>query len=129
MSQKKAELLLAVIVIANSSSYLLTKVGMGDMGPFNLISVRFALAFLACLPFCFGRLAKASRATLRCAAQLCLFMFSVMALQIYGLRTITSAEAGFFSSTTVIMPVRPNPWELIKGFIPRLTMTKRVPIR
>ena len=30
---------------------------------------------------------------------------------------------------TVSMPVRPKPWELMKGFIPRLIMTKTVPSR
>ena len=32
-------------------------------------------------------------------------------------------------STTVIMPVRAKPWVLIKGFMPRLIITKRVPQR
>ena len=30
-------------------------------------------------------------------------------------------------SRTVIIPVRPKPWALMKGFIPRLIMTNRVP--
>ena len=30
---------------------------------------------------------------------------------------------------TVIMPMRPKPWELMKGFIPRPIITKRVPQR
>ena len=30
---------------------------------------------------------------------------------------------------TVIMPVRPNPWELMKLFIPRPIMTNRLPHR
>ena len=32
-------------------------------------------------------------------------------------------------SPTVIMPTFPNPWALIKGFIPRPIITKRVPVR
>ncbi len=31
--------------------------------------------------------------------------------------------------TTVIMPILPNPWALMKWFIPRLIMTKMVPNR
>ena len=30
-------------------------------------------------------------------------------------------------TATVIMPIRLKPWALMKGFIPRLIMTKRVP--
>ena len=32
-------------------------------------------------------------------------------------------------SSTVIIPVLPKPWALMKGFIPRLIMTNRVPHR
>ena len=32
-------------------------------------------------------------------------------------------------SPTVIIPTRPKPWELMKGFIPRPIMTNRVPMR
>ena len=32
-------------------------------------------------------------------------------------------------STTVIMPTRPKPWALMKGFMPRLIITNSVPQR
>ena len=32
-------------------------------------------------------------------------------------------------STTGIMPTEPKPWALTKGFIPRLIITNRVPMR
>ena len=51
MTRTQAELLLAAVIIARSTSYVLTKVGLQDMGKFTLLAVRFllALAFLAVL--------------------------------------------------------------------------------
>ena len=45
MTHTQAELLLAAVIIARSTSYVLTKVGLQDMGKFTLLAVRFLLAF------------------------------------------------------------------------------------
>ena len=45
MTRTQAELLLAAVIIARSTSYVLTKVGLQDMGKFTLLAVRFLLAF------------------------------------------------------------------------------------
>ena len=46
MSQKKADLLLASIAMVWGSSNLLLKIGAADMGTFNLIALRFCIAFV-----------------------------------------------------------------------------------
>ena len=46
MSSRKAELLMATVALAWGSSYLMMKVGLTGMGPFNLIALRFGIAFL-----------------------------------------------------------------------------------
>ena len=45
MTRTQAELLLAAVIIARSTSYVFTKVGLQDMGKFTLLAVRFLLAF------------------------------------------------------------------------------------
>ena len=45
MMRTQVELLLAAVIIARSTSYVLTKVGLQDMGKFTLLAVRFLLAF------------------------------------------------------------------------------------
>ena len=40
MTRTQAELLLAAVIIARSTSYVLTKVGLQDMGKFTLLAVR-----------------------------------------------------------------------------------------
>ena len=45
MSEKRAELLLACVIIARSTSFVFNKLGLGTMTAFNLLAVRFLLAF------------------------------------------------------------------------------------
>lgn len=53
MSEKRAELLLACVIIARSTSFVFNKLGLGTMTAFNLLAVRFLLAFaLLALVFC-----------------------------------------------------------------------------
>lgn len=63
MTRTQAELLLAAVIIARSTSYVLTKVGLQDMGKFTLLAVRFLLAF-AFLAALFRRLLQIDRRTL-----------------------------------------------------------------
>ena len=44
MSSKRAELLMVSVTLAWGSSYLLMKVGLNGIGPFNLIALRFVPA-------------------------------------------------------------------------------------
>ena len=46
MSEKRAELLLACVIIARSTSFVFNKLGLGTMTAFNLLAVRFLLAFV-----------------------------------------------------------------------------------
>ena len=46
MNSKKAELLMVSVSFVWGSSYLLMKIGLGSIAPFNLIALRFGIAFL-----------------------------------------------------------------------------------
>ena len=45
MSEQQAEKLLAVLVLARSSSYLMSKFVLGELDTFNLLALRFLIAF------------------------------------------------------------------------------------
>ena len=64
MTRTQAELLLAAVIIARSTSYVLTKVGLQDMGKFTLLAVRFLLAFAFLAPLFRRRLLQIDRRTL-----------------------------------------------------------------
>ena len=56
MSEQQAEKLLAVLVLARSSSYLMSKFVLGELDTFNLLALRFLIAFavlLVVLPLLF----------------------------------------------------------------------------
>ena len=64
MTRTQAELLLAAVIIARSTSYVLTKVGLQDMGKFTLLAVRFLLAFAFLAVLFRRRLLQIDRRTL-----------------------------------------------------------------
>ena len=64
MTRTQAELLLATVIIARSTSYVLTKVGLQDMGKFTLLAVRFLLAFAFLAALFRRRLLQIDRRTL-----------------------------------------------------------------
>ena len=45
MSEKTAKILLAAVILARSSSYVLAKIGLTDIDVFNLMGIRFLMAF------------------------------------------------------------------------------------
>ena len=46
MSVRRAEVLLAAVIIARSTSFVFNKIGLGTMSAFNMLAVRFLLAFV-----------------------------------------------------------------------------------
>lgn len=45
-SRTQAEWLLVLVILARSTSFVMTKVGLRDMGVFSLLGFRFLIAFL-----------------------------------------------------------------------------------
>ena len=46
MSERRAEVLLAAVIIARSTSFVFNKIGLRTMDAFNMLAVRFLLAFV-----------------------------------------------------------------------------------
>ena len=100
MTRAKAEAVLVAVMLAVSSAYLFTKLGTDSFGPLNVVALRFGIAFVALLPFTWGRVAHASRATVRMGALLAVLMCAILVLQVYGLGTVTTGQGSFLASTT-----------------------------
>lgn len=116
MTQKKADLLIALVSIIWGSSYLLMKLGLADLGVFNLIALRFGIAFLITLPLFWQRLRRASRQTLGYAALLGLVLFGTFTALMFGLQTTPTSSAGFLTSTAVVFVL-----------LIQIAITKRLP--
>ena len=54
LSQQKSEMLLAAVILARSTSFVLSKSAMNSLTPFNLLAVRFLTAFVF-LAILFGK--------------------------------------------------------------------------
>lgn len=46
MNTSTAKILMASVIMARSTSFLFSKICLEDMGPFELLAIRFFLAFL-----------------------------------------------------------------------------------
>ena len=97
MSSKRAELLMVSVTLAWGSSYLLMKVGLNGIGPFNLIALRFGIAFvfmtLAFLP----KFRKLTRATLLKGLLAGVILFLLFTGMVCGVN--------YTSTTVVLVPI------------------------
>ena len=102
LTRRQAEGLLAAVIIARSTSYLLAKLGLREMGTFTLLSLRFLLAF-ALLALLFGRrLREVRRSTVLRGMLLGGVFFLVMTAELTGLRKTDSATTSFLENTAVV---------------------------
>ncbi|WP_088228306.1 DMT family transporter [Desulfosporosinus sp. FKB] len=102
-SRRQAEILLALVILARSTSYVMTKIGLHDMGTFSLLGVRFLTAFLFLLPFAWKRLSHVSGRTLLRGMLLGASFFAVMAAEVSSLKTTNASTTAFLENTAIIL--------------------------
>jgi drug/metabolite transporter (DMT)-like permease len=103
MNSKKAELLMASVSLAWGSSYLLMKIGLDSISPFNLIALRFGIAFI-CVGLIFSpRFRTLTVSILTKGVLMGVLLFLLFSGLVYGVNHTTASTAGFLASTTVII--------------------------
>lgn len=103
MDATKAKWLMVSVSLAWGSSYLLMKVALGSLEPFNLIALRFGIAFGA-LSVLFRPIYR--KITWRQLAQGFLMgsvLFSIFAFLVYAVKYTNASTAGFLTGTTVVL--------------------------
>lgn len=106
MSKKQAELLLAAVIIARSTSYIINKVAIGSFEVFNLMALRFGLGFLLLFAMFHKRFKLLQRRTILRGALLGTIFFTVSALETYGLKTVSpSVDAFLVNSAVLFVPL------------------------
>ena len=103
MSSRKAELLMASVSLAWGSSYLLMKVGLNSIGPFNLIALRFGIAFLCMVLLFFPYFRKLTLPILAKGIVMGVLLFLIFTGMVCGVNHTTASTAGFLTSTTVVL--------------------------
>ncbi|WP_108671484.1 DMT family transporter [Peribacillus acanthi] len=102
MNAFKAELLLVLVAIFWGSSYLFMEMGLQSISEFNLIALRFGLAFLLAASLFLKRLCHIDFMTLKFGMILGLILFLIFTAITFGLKTTTTSNAGFLVSLTVV---------------------------
>lgn len=100
--QAKADLAMLMCTLFWGSSYLFMQMGLKDLETYNLIGIRFGLAFLLAAALFHRRLLGTNRKTVFHALVLGAILFGVFATVTNGVKTTTASQAGFLVSLTVI---------------------------
>ena len=110
MMRTQAELLLAAVIIARSTSYVLTKVGLQDMGKFTLLAVRFLLAFAFLAALFRRRLLQIDRRTLLSGLAMGGIYFCVMTAELTALKTVETSTVSFGTNSASLSTCSTTGW-------------------
>lgn len=103
MSEKAAKILLASVILARSSSYVLQKIGLTDMDVFNLMGVRFLLAFFIMLVIFHKKFRAADKPSILAGLIVGAVFFVVMSFEVFSLKTCESSTTAFLENTAIVM--------------------------
>ncbi len=102
MTKSKAEVLLAGVILARSTSYLFTRIGLKTLDTFNLMGVRFLVGFLLLFLLFHKRLFHLKKKTILGGMALGFSFFMVMTAELTGLKTTPTATVSFLENTAVV---------------------------
>ena len=103
LTRRHAELLLAGVIVARATSYLFSKLILEGMGMFNLLGVRFTLAFALLFMLFFSRLKAMNRKTLVAGIVMGGMYFLVVTAELSGLKRMSSGNASFLVNIAIVL--------------------------
>lgn len=103
VSRRNAELLLAAVIFARSTSLLFAKIGLGSISPLNLLAVRFLLAFAVLAVIFWKTLRTTTAADVLHGLALGGTFFAVMALETFALRETNASTVSFLENTAIVL--------------------------
>jgi len=103
MSERSAKILLASVILARSSSYVLQKIGLTDIDVFNLMGIRFLMAFVIMLIIFNKKLLHADKASILAGFIVGAAYFIVMSFEVFSLKTCESSTTAFLENTAIVM--------------------------
>lgn len=124
LSRKTAEILLAAIIIARSTSFLFSKILLQSMGPLTLLAVRFLIAFLLLLLLFHKKLAGIRLHTLLGGMLLGGIYFSLMVAELSSLQTTPSSTVCFLENTAIVFVPLLN--SILHRKFPRVPLLLRI---
>ncbi len=101
MSYVQASLLMAAVVAARSIAYLFSKTLLGEIGPFDVMFLRFTLAFMILALVFRKRLARATRRSIAQGAGLGVLLAALMVLEMHALEVSDTLVVSFLENSAV----------------------------
>lgn len=103
MSRKHAQLLLAAVITARATSFIFAKWCLRDMDTFNLLAVRFLLAFVLLAALFHRQLRGLARHTVLRGAALGALFFLVMGCEVSAIHTADTSVVSALENTAIIL--------------------------
>lgn len=100
--QHRADMLLLLITVFWGASYILTKIGLDSLSPFNLTALRFIIAFCVSTIVFYKHILNIDIETVKYAFILALILFGVFISMTFGLEYTSASNAGFLVSLSVV---------------------------
>lgn len=99
----KADLMLLMITVFWGASYMLTKLGLGNLEPFNLTAIRFIIAFILSAAVFHKQVLSADKKTIKYSLILGMLLVGMFISMTFGLQYTTASNAGFLISLSVVL--------------------------
>lgn len=125
-SARGLEILLALVMMARGTSFIFSKLLLETMSTFNVLALRFGIAFLVLAALFARRLYRASRKVWIAGFLIGFLYFLVMSLELTALTMADTGPVALTEHTSIVMVplataalarVRPNPVMLISAFL------------
>ena len=102
-SAKSCTALYIFIMILSGSSFLFSKVLLSDMGPFNLLGIRFLIGFVVLFFVFFRKMIRMTKKDFLYGVIIGVVYFAVMALELNALEYSTPSMTSFLEHTAIVM--------------------------
>lgn len=99
---RKYELLLAAVISARATSFIFSKIILQEMSPFNVLSIRFLIAFCLLILLFYREAANLTRRVLLCGMVIGFFYFITMALEMAALKQADSSLVSLLENCAII---------------------------
>lgn len=103
MNDKAAKILLASVILVRSSSFMLNKYSLSDMDVFNLMAVRFLMAFLILLIIFAKKIINARKKDIWYGTIIGTVFFTVMSFEVASLTFCQSSTVAFIENTAIVL--------------------------
>ena len=102
-NQTRADLMLFIVTVFWGASYMLTKLALDVLEPFNLTALRFIIAFVISALIFWKKILKSDIKTIKYSLILAVLLVGMFISMSFGLKNTTASNAGFLISLAVII--------------------------